>query len=67
MTRADYYPRRLKGHKLTLTWSGEYGIESSSTASCVCGWEESASNRYECRWEYRCHLRDAYLGQVSGG
>jgi len=56
----NYYPRRLEGHKLTLEWCGEYGVESSSTASCICGWEESASNQKECRWEYRCHLKDEF-------
>jgi len=46
----------LKGHKLTLTWSREYGIESSSTAECACGWQESHSNQAGCRMEYRLHL-----------
>lgn len=58
MTGARVYTKPLKGHKLTLSWSGEYGVESSSTASCVCGWQESASNQEECRHEYRCHLQD---------
>ena len=49
-------PRRIKGHKLTLTWSGEYGEESSSTATCSCGWWESASNQRVCREEYNFHL-----------
>jgi hypothetical protein len=48
---------RVPGHKLTLTWSGERGAESSSTAHCACGWSESASNQRECRWEYLNHLR----------
>ena len=47
---------RVPGHKLTLTWSGETGIESSSTGECSCGWMESGSNRYQCRHEYRHHL-----------
>lgn len=51
------YTKPLKGHRLTLTWCGEYGVESSSTATCVCGWQESASNQDECRHEYRCHLQ----------
>lgn len=47
----------LKGHRLTLSWCGEYGAESSSTASCICGWQESHSNQEGCRFEYRCHLQ----------
>jgi hypothetical protein len=50
---------RAPGHKLTMKWSGEHGPESSSTGTCTCGWEESASNQREVQWEYRCHL--AYL------
>lgn len=51
-------PRRIPGHALTMTWSGEYGAESSSTGTCKCGaWEESASNQDEVRFEYRAHLR----------
>jgi hypothetical protein len=51
----------MPGHKLTLVWSGETGkYESSSTAVCTCGWQESASNQRECRWEYRNHLRSVY-------
>ena len=48
---------RAKGHKLTMEWSGEYGVESSSTGTCSCGfWEESASSQREVQWEYKCHL-----------
>lgn len=47
---------RAPGHKLTMRWSGEYGIESSSTGECSCGWQESASNQHEVRFEYRHHL-----------
>jgi DnaJ-class molecular chaperone len=47
---------RAKGHKLTMTWSGEYGVESSSTGTCPCGWQESASNQTVVRFEYRQHL-----------
>lgn len=47
---------RVPGHKLTLEWSGERGEESSSTAVCSCGWEESASSQARCRQEYRQHL-----------
>lgn len=47
---------RVPGHRLAITWSGEYGIESSSTGSCGCGWAESASNQHEVRFEYRAHL-----------
>lgn len=48
---------RAKGHKLTLEWSGERAFyERSSTATCTCGWQESASTQEECRHEYRCHL-----------
>jgi hypothetical protein len=48
---------RVPGHALKVTWSGEYGIESSSTGECKCGWQESASNQHEVRFEYRHHLR----------
>ena len=48
---------RVPGHALTLTWSGEHGAESTSTGTCRCGWEESASNQREVRFEYRMHLR----------
>jgi hypothetical protein len=47
---------RLSGHKLSMEWSGEYGVESSSTGTCVCGWTESASLQKEVRNEYRWHL-----------
>ena len=47
---------RLKGHRLSMEWSGEYGEESSSTGTCPCGWTESASNQREVRAEYRHHL-----------
>jgi len=49
-------PLRVRGHKLTLEWSGEYGEESSSTGTCTCGWEESGSSQEICREEYRDHL-----------
>lgn len=48
---------RIKGHKLTMTWSGEYGEESSSTGTCLCGWSESGSSQSVVREEYRHHLR----------
>ncbi len=55
---------KIPNHKLTLEWSQEYGVESSSTASCTCGWQESASNQVECRHEYIQHLkRVSYLEQ----
>lgn len=47
---------RLKGHKLTITWSGEYGVESSSTGKCPCGWTESGSSQAVVRFEYHMHL-----------
>ena len=47
---------RAKGHALRLEWSGERGAEASSTGTCACGWEESASSQKEVRHEYRCHL-----------
>jgi hypothetical protein len=47
---------RLAGHKLTMEWSGEHGVESSSTGTCTCGWEESCSSQREVRREYRWHL-----------
>ena len=49
-------PRRIKGHALKMEWSGEYGVESSSTGFCKCGWEESASSQNEVRNEYGFHL-----------
>lgn len=52
-------PRRYigaPGHALTIEWSGEYGAERSSTGTCKCGWEESASSGAEVRFEYRCHI-----------
>jgi hypothetical protein len=49
-------PLRAPGHALTLEWSGETGVESSSTGYCRCGWQESASNQEEVRAEYRFHL-----------
>jgi hypothetical protein len=55
---------RAKGHKLTLEWSGEYGVEASSTGYCICGWSESASNQEECRHEYRCHLESVIAEQA---
>jgi predicted small metal-binding protein len=58
-------PRRVKGHKLTMSWSGEYGIESSSTGFCRCGWQESASNQNEVRHEYRMHLQNV-TNQTNG-
>lgn len=57
MTVKRIHTKPLKGHKLTLTWSGEYGVESSSTAHCACGWQESGSSQEVCRFEYRQHLR----------
>lgn len=56
-TRRRRKALRLPGHRLTVTWSGERGNESSSTGSCSCGWQESASNAAEVRFEYRHHLR----------
>lgn len=47
---------RLRGHKLAIEWSGEHGAESSSTGTCICGWQESGSNREVVRDEYRWHL-----------
>lgn len=49
---------RVKGHRLRMEWSGETGVESSSTGFCPCGWSESASSQAEVRNEYRFHLRD---------
>lgn len=49
--------KRVKGHALSLEWSGERGSESSSTGICKCGWEESASSQLEVRHEYRHHLK----------
>jgi hypothetical protein len=58
-------PLRVKGHKLTMEWSGEHGEESSSTGTCTCGWEESASSQREVRFEYREHLRSLLKKEAS--
>ena len=65
MIGAGTIPRRIKGHKLTLTWSGERGREASSTGTCVCGWEESCSSQREVRHEYRSHLRRMHGEQIA--
>ena len=53
-------PRRIKGHRLTVTWSGEYGEERSSTGECPCGWTESGSTQEVVRFEYRQHLHSVW-------
>ena len=58
---------RIPGHKLTIEWSGEYGVESTSTGTCTCGWQESASNQNEVRFEYREHLRAWKEGRKNFG
>jgi len=55
---------RVEGHALSLEWSGERGAESSSTGTCRCGWQESASSQDECRFEYREHLRSILMAQA---
>lgn len=50
-------PKAKRAHALTVEWNGERGEESSSTGTCRCGWEESASNQREVRFEYREHLK----------
>lgn len=57
---------RVKGHALSLEWSGEYGAESSSTGTCRCGWSESASNQEEVRNEYAWHLQRVLEQQENG-
>lgn len=57
-TRRRRKALRVPGHKLTITWSGETGIESSSTGECTCGWQEAASNQHHVRFEYRHHLEE---------
>lgn len=52
-------------HALTVEWSGEYGAESSSTGTCRCGWQESASSQDEVRFEYREHLRRVLVEGVK--
>ena len=59
------YPKRIKGHKLSLEWSGEYGQESSSTGTCICGWSETCSSQKQVRHEYRCHLRTVWEKKQS--
>ena len=58
---------RIKGHKLTMEWSGERGVESSSTGFCTCGWQESASSQREVRFEHREHLRVWAAGRENYG
>ena len=52
------HTKPLRGHKLTIEWSGEYGIESTSTGTCKCGWTESGSSREIVRDEAEAYLRD---------
>lgn len=77
MSRPDLYELgrsikrlSLKGHKLTVEWSGEYGENSSSTGYCACGrFEESCSNQAEVRKECRNHLlrtKANFLAQSLG-
>jgi hypothetical protein len=48
-------------HKLTLTSSGEQSrAERSWTASCVCGWTESASTKALASGEYKAHRDREY-------
>lgn len=56
----------VQGHALTVEWSGEYGAESSSTGTCRCGWQESASSQREVRNEYRHHLRQVKAAKEAG-
>lgn len=57
---------RLKGHALSMEWSGETGIESSSTGTCRCGhWTESASSQAVLRQEYRWHLESVLRRQTE--
>lgn len=58
---------RVKGHKVVMQWSGERGAESSSTAVCSCGWQESASSQKECWNEYRFHVKAVQEGRHSYG
>lgn len=46
----------LPGHKLSTEWNRERGAESSTTGTCICGWDESASSQSEVRFEYRMHI-----------
>lgn len=47
----------IRKHALvSMQWSGEHGRESTSTATCRCGWSESTSSQRESRFEYRQHL-----------
>ena len=47
---------KVKGHKLSMEWSRVRGFESSSTGTCLCGWEEHGSSQRVVRDEYRWHL-----------
>lgn len=48
--------RGVRGHKLSMSWSGEYGDESTSTGECTCGWSESGSSQNVVHDEYAWHL-----------
>lgn len=55
---------RVAGHALRMAWSGEHGIESTSTGTCKCGnWAESASSQRVVRIEYRWHLANVLAAQ----
>jgi len=59
---------RCKGHKLSVTWSGERSKqERSSTGYCLCGWSESGSNQDIVRLEYRQHLKDVKAREAKSG
>ena len=49
-------------HRLYYEWSGEYGVESSTTGYCRCGWTESCSSRSVVLDEYYSHLKSGHTG-----
>ena len=52
---------RVTGHKLLVE-----SAEGESTGTCTCGrWQESGSTRAVVRDEYRHHLRQERVAQVS--
>jgi len=57
---------RASGHALKIEYSGETGVERSSTGFCRCGWMESASVQREVRNEYYWHLKRVLKRREEG-
>lgn len=55
----------VKGHACAgHEWNGEYGLETSGTVKCQCGWEEYCSNKRERDHEHLCHKIDELVRQM---